>query len=104
FSPYPPARDSPVALPDALPIFAELQNRGRDPQTSPGGRREHRRLSGRPTVDRVLQRVRVVPAGDVLTRHAAGRVRLRPQPGTVVDRKSTRLNSSHVKISYAGFW
>src|SRR5690606_6254835 len=26
-----------------------------------------------------------------------------PQPGELVDRKSTRLNSSHVKISYAVF-
>src|SRR3989442_2655933 len=33
----------------------------------------------------------------------AGSAIARPRPGTARDRKSTRLNSSHVRISYAVF-
>src|SRR5690606_39782779 len=42
-------------------------------------------------------------AGDLGQDVAAGRDRLRLEGFHLPDRKSTRLNSSHVKISYAGF-
>src|SRR5436309_11827365 len=49
------------------------------------------------------QRERHAPrAGDRPHQEAAGRDRAR-EDGGVEDRKSTRLNSSHVKISYAVF-
>src|SRR3712207_7695220 len=59
-------------------------------RSRPGGRGAHRAAGGR-------------PGGDV----AAGRLRAlrrqgRPRPRGV-DRKSTRLNSSHANISYAVF-
>src|SRR5258705_3193477 len=44
--------------------------------------------------------VLAVPPGGVQPQHGGQRGRLRPLGG---DRKSTRLNSSHLGISYAGF-
>src|SRR5690606_41271587 len=44
------------------------------------------------------------PGGDLRGRQGVGRGALRPLlPRDARDRKSTRLNSSHVKISYAVF-
>src|SRR5690606_41611943 len=68
-----------------------------------GTRRRARQGPG--TRDRVRRAVRPVegppPArGDA---GAAGRVRGRPPAPRLTDRKSTRLNSSHVKSSYAVF-
>src|SRR5690606_39916597 len=42
-------------------------------------------------------------ASTLNTRRAAGRVSENPNPSVPRDRKSTRLNSSHVKNSYAVF-
>src|SRR5690349_23729696 len=59
------------------------------------------------------RRVRLTPAGQRLADHAvailaavdSARLDLDPdaEPAGTVDRKSTRLNSSHVEISYAVF-
>src|SRR5438045_9196730 len=48
-------------------------------------------------------RDRVRAQEDVLPRECAGARRRRASAATVADRKSTRLNSSHLGISYAVF-
>src|SRR5690606_41989351 len=93
-----PAPSSHVlSLHDALPISLPLFSRGVPLSSftpfSKGGRRE---------------------AAGGFCREAEGRRKERPRlpiffllseslPGPCIDRKSTRLNSSHVKISYAVF-
>src|SRR5690606_41434463 len=77
-----------LSLHDALPI-SRRRTRRRFP-----GRGARRSGAGRP-VDAVAERREVVP--EVLE------VLQRGDGALVVDRKSTRLNSSHVKISYAVF-
>src|SRR5690606_40950250 len=87
--PPPPTGISPLSLHDALPIYRGVP------------RREHGAL-----------REREVPRREVLLRderrgqpvvEAPVRARREVDRGEEVDRKSTRLNSSHVKISYAVF-
>src|SRR5205814_6069398 len=89
----PPATQiSTLSLHDALPISVPRP----------------RRTPGRP--DRALLAAAVPgPERDVAW-HAAGRAqrraasrRARPGPASPIDRKSTRLNSSHLGISYAVF-
>src|SRR5690606_41471828 len=54
--------------------------------------------------DAELRRARLQDPEQALAREAAEAVAAAPHPrAAVVDRKSTRLNSSHVKISYAVF-
>src|SRR5690606_41754066 len=100
----PPTALSPLSLPDALPI----SRRGRRERQ---GRHRGQRGSGRqygsfrhatsllPGQARVSRNVSTGsrPSGS-LTRIRRGALS-RSQ-----DRKSTRLNSSHVKISYVVFW
>src|SRR5690606_41427613 len=96
-----PSELSPLPLHDALPIYA-LPRAGqprlhrpalpaRRGAGAPGPGAGHRVRPGRPTATPLPGRAR--PGW-----------RLRPPPVPVLgrlDRKSTRLNSSHVKISYA---
>src|SRR5690606_39495267 len=91
-----------LALHDALPI-SPLLARAPDPgaadasaHRAPARRRHQPR---RPALPRA--RVRRGRADHRLVPAAVGLAGGAPAP--VPDRKSTRLNSSHVKISYAGF-
>ena len=75
------AHDAARALPEHLQprrrrVVTELQDRRRDPQTGPGRRRQHRRVPEEPGARRRIPRLRVVPARHVVSRDAAGRVRL----------------------------
>src|SRR5690606_41890653 len=83
-----------LSLHDALPI---LEGGGRLGAVRPQGRRDHRR--GERGAHRADHGHR--------DRGRAARAAAVPGPdledGGVKDRKSTRLNSSHVKISYAVF-
>src|SRR5207302_11011960 len=90
----------PLSLHDALPIFrcvvgSDDQARAHDECTLPE-RRDHEPLGGglgRP----------ICLAGALVLTHRKHGVTLHLGNGVVGDRKSTRLNSSHVKISYAVF-
>src|SRR5690606_41037830 len=91
-----PAVSSTLSLHDALPICVRVDER----QAAVGMVAHDRhvgRLSAPPANDgdvaraSLLRRERIAPAGPTAF----------PEP--VIDRKSTRLNSSHVKISYAVF-
>src|SRR3712207_7673624 len=88
-----PPRSTPLSLHDALPISAPR------PSATP------RRAS--PFAQRALQLARVLQVrGHGGARLLKERFELGvPRAGgqRLVDRKSTRLNSSHANISYAGF-
>src|SRR5690606_41696966 len=92
-----------ASLPDALPISVRRREPRRLPleRLRPGiERHAHVLLGDVGRAHLVFARL----ARCVGRRHtdaAFGDVDLRP--GSVLDRKSTRLNSSHVKISYAVF-
>src|SRR5690606_41704004 len=88
-----PAQFYTLSLHDALPIWRA----GRAEAQGPGRRRDRARGGAR---GRGAARLRADSRhGPVLGRRAADR----RQAGRARDRKSTRLNSSHVKISYAVF-
>src|SRR5256884_4700202 len=59
----------------------------------------------KPTMDRAMTREHSFVAGDYSDRdlYASSRTRERALNSAIVDRKSTRLNSSHGYISYAAF-
>src|SRR5436309_12470090 len=80
-----------LSLHDALPIFH--RNGGRPTRAVVFHQRHVQRLSWSETAHAKLQRI---GAGDGLPSRA-------DPIGNEKDRKSTRLNSSHVKISYAVF-
>src|SRR5699024_12486765 len=100
-----PVRSYVYTLPlyDALPIFGEqvddLIRRVGNSCLPHGLRRTSEPIKDRKEPPRkyrsreFLAALHLSGAGD---RHEA-------QPGTLIDRKSTRLNSSHVSISYAVF-
>src|SRR5439155_23349393 len=77
----PPTQIYTLSLHDALPISAAVRRRGRQ------GRHGRRRPAGQRGDEDLAER----PRGHDLRRRR------------VLDRKSTRLNSSHVAISYAVF-
>src|SRR5690606_41611893 len=90
----PPAALSTLSLHDALPILPR-----HDPVAEPGSETLHLCLDA-------LGHVHVAAVRDVTVgpRRGASVRCARRVPGCVLeDRKSTRLNSSHVKISYAVF-
>src|SRR5690606_41976613 len=99
----PPASAAP-SLHDALPIYGLVRPVGLalgpvglgDVVGDVGGERRlaHRRAPGEDDEVRRLQAAHLV----VEIREPGGQTR--EMPVTLVDRKSTRLNSSHVKISY----
>src|SRR5690606_41663630 len=82
----PPPQLYPLSLHDALPIL------------SPAAIRMPRQFIGRRRSDRVAFAISEL---DARTIPSAAHRRVRPEK--LGDRKSTRLNSSHVKISYAVF-
>src|SRR5690606_42096288 len=93
-----------LSLHDALPIYVGAPGKhmpacmgGMDPQTYAAASPAQRRM-----VDLIR---RLAPDYGVNPRLALAVARTESglQPGAVSDRKSTRLNSSHVKISYAVF-
>src|SRR5690606_39734673 len=95
----PPTHDiSTLSLHDALPIFDRVDRGEPDPLVTPGDQTAHSALDG-------LRRAGRLDADrrDDLTGRAVTEQLLGHGPGLVLDRKSTRLNSSHVKISYAVF-
>src|SRR5690606_41261399 len=82
----------PLSLHDALPISQPPDHRRGDPLSRLGAVSDDRRHHDQPA-KRIRNRQPALPSR--LCRRAAGEVE--------IDRKSTRLNSSHVKISYAVF-
>src|SRR5699024_12868315 len=76
-----------LSLHDALPIFAQS-----------GGLR-----TGFPGMENLFLCLRVVHAGDVVPHEINAGRNDEPVVLDGLDRKSTRLNSSHVSISYAVF-
>src|SRR5690606_41829206 len=79
-----------------------VRHRGGDPGTRPAAQ-EHAPHAGFPAATDRLRRSRRPGRGGRRPRSPhGGRPRLRLET-VVQDRKSTRLNSSHVKISYAVF-
>src|SRR5690606_41849491 len=87
-TPAPPAPTSTLSLHDALPI-SDLHH--------PRGAGDARQ--GRPARLASSRLRRATPAGRDLPPHRPSH----PAAPCRADRKSTRLNSSHVKISYAVF-
>src|SRR5690606_40098740 len=92
-----------LSLHDALPISA-VRVRSRDHEalvvpTDPTVRKRHPTVGQRVVEERQGVRVRLVDLIDQDDSAVLPRV---PHVGIIlIDRKSTRLNSSHVKISYA---
>src|SRR5690606_41666884 len=84
---------STLSLHDALPLSGPLAAPGAAGGGSAAGGRSAAGLAHRARLPRPL---RVVPG-------QAGLHARQPRPAPPRDRKSTRLNSSHVKISYAFF-
>src|SRR5690606_42093419 len=84
-----------LSLHDALPIFAgaDAQDRGRGDRGAPRAAARRRGAAAAGAAARAR-------SGDA---RAAGVALGAGGGGRAVDRKSTRLNSSHVKISYAVF-
>src|SRR5204862_6406511 len=89
---------SPLSLHDALPILSGCARLGshREDQVSDVGARAHD--AGHAPVGELLELAR-----DVLAREVVRGERRALTVPEVEDRKSTRLNSSHVEISYAVF-
>src|SRR5207302_4136189 len=95
----PPSVLSPLSLHDALPIFVQamaLEGLVELTPASPAGRRAAARLLSQASRSpRAAVRARARRLVTAIGRESRDARR--------VDRKSTRLNSSHVKISYAVF-
>src|SRR5690606_40324050 len=100
----PPTSIHPLSLHDALPI---LKRPGRDRLAQPGyveappHREAHRRALPRARLTRVRSLRAPAPERQVAREGRQGLPFARAVLGGQVDRKSTRLNSSHVKISNA---
>src|SRR5690606_41542962 len=100
----PPLDFHPLSLHDALPISDAALRRppltaDRPVQAPRGGVPAEGRADHGPLAD-VLQRQQTDDLAVAHHRHGGATGLLHPLEGAV-DRKSTRLNSSHVKISYA---
>src|SRR5690606_41438372 len=92
-TPPPTAQPSTLSLHDALPISPVLLKVKVTFCALPSW-----------TASRLLGRTaEALSAPPRISEPPAGTVRLPPSAGVSLDRKSTRLNSSHVKISYAVF-
>src|SRR5207249_11539887 len=102
-TPPPPSTTSTLSLHDALPIFRQLGGLG---GLRAGSFRALRQRNGPAIVPHRggRQRPFAAPALSRYSPHSvSGIARSGPPPGRCRDRKSTRLNSSHVSISYAVF-
>src|SRR5690606_40977899 len=97
FNETPPTEIYTLSLHDALPIYRVSRARGTACRQR---RRQIQRPFGSAAAFRRAER-RHVP--DAAARRGRLRGRFARQLGRTLDRKSTRLNSSHVKISYAVF-
>src|SRR5690606_40173679 len=98
FSVAAPSGARPLSLHDALPISGTMaldMARGRD------SGRLYRYAGGR--LDAPLPLALVVPNGMAFSPDGRTMYLSDSHPDRQTDRKSTRLNSSHVKISYAVF-
>src|SRR5699024_12696232 len=97
----PPSSVHPLSLHDALPIFRTVRRTtARAGVTGPGPRPHSTQGS---TMSTTTDPARVIAEGpDRGDKHDRVPLPFR-QRNAVVDRKSTRLNSSHVSISYAVF-
>src|SRR5690606_41317222 len=94
----------PLALHDALPIWTVWNNQGRVTQASEHNGTEQRTLdaSVAPSVAPRLESASTLSAPEPGANSSRNGSTARA-PQLLTDRKSTRLNSSHVKISYAVF-
>src|SRR5205814_8412495 len=102
-SPATPA-SSPLSLHDALPISARAGARLRSSRLQ-GGRRAGARASRHGQVDGGSDRpAEALRGGRARLRRDARPDGLAGERRLLLDRKSTRLNSSHLGISYAVFW
>src|SRR5690606_40958327 len=81
-----------ITLHDALPIW---RNPGRPPGLERGAPSRNAARAGKPPLPKNPRPENSVPPGGAYASARAFRYH--------IDRKSTRLNSSHVKISYAVF-
>src|SRR5205814_2537638 len=89
------------SLRDPAEVGDDPRKRGRDDRLVERGEQER---DHEPDVDRERPPERVRVAGGVLERRSASVTPSpRPAPACARDRKSTRLNSSHLGISYAVF-
>src|SRR5207249_8557756 len=95
----PPSVLHTLSLHDALPIFAARVPSGVRRIDSPGAERELRRTAGA----RHGRRRGRVSAGPIHEREPTVGPEQEDLADVLADRKSTRLNSSHVSISYAVF-
>src|SRR5690606_41750763 len=93
-----PPHSSPLSLHDALPISVQVQFGGDRKLAAPQPPQQPRILAGA-QIKKFLARFQL-GAERILAQALQQGVALVRQPE---DRKSTRLNSSHVKISYAVF-
>src|SRR5207302_9844759 len=99
--PTPPT--SPLSLHDALPICASRQQVLAELRLQAAGERDHTLGVGRDLLD-VDRRLAPLESLEESSRRQLDQVAIAGVGGgqqRQVDRKSTRLNSSHVKISYA---
>src|SRR5207249_9424066 len=96
----PPTVIYPLSLHDALPIYRRAQLRALAAPIGQAVGRETQRFAA-------LRRLRIVEPDALDEELACGAARIRDhhvEKGPLLgDRKSTRLNSSHVSISYAVF-
>src|SRR5690606_39569021 len=95
---FPTRRSSDLAFRDGGAAEAEPAGRGRGCTMPSGSRTRPTEPSSRPP-----WLPPVVSGRPEATSAAAGRAVCEGNMGDLPDRKSTRLNSSHVKISYAVF-
>src|SRR5690606_41926968 len=101
-TPAPPPRGSTLPLHDALPISRRGGRPPRRPRTAQGApdvvntSRARSRAAAPPVLIALALLLWTLLPAQAAQAHAA-------LTGTDPDRKSTRLNSSHVKISYAVF-
>src|SRR5690606_41056742 len=101
-NPPPSTHIYPLSLHDALPLCGTLRSAASTPDRTVG-RLPPRRVAAAPLVRRQRQAHVERPIGNPGTLpHPSSVPRPRSSPRRP-DRKSTRLNSSHVKISYAVF-
>src|SRR5690606_42012164 len=99
-----PTRRTTPSLPDALPICEQNERASQQHRRGPSRERHEARGIGEEGKHRGRYQSRFEGKGNAVIRPVASAPQQRrsgpaPPPPTRIDRKSTRLNSSHVKIS-----